>query len=138
MGLRRIRTFRVPGDPTLANELAGQLAKFEENVDAMGRELLSAHRLVALGVSENAKGGVVVAPGQFQVFDSRAAAVPITLQKPTAADSGKWLVLADRGGGANDLDLTGQDCLINAAATFTSTVFLRVLFCDGTDYWTVA
>lgn len=139
MTLRRVRSFRVPGDPVVANELAQQLAKFEENVANMGEEFekSKAARLTVNSVKDNRAGGVIVAPGQFQLFNTAAAVdITVTLQKPKPSDSGTFIALLDFAGGLGALVLRTPDSYINDSQVLLSTKYMRLIFCDGEGYWT--
>lgn len=135
--LRRIRSFRVPGDPTIANELAQQLAKFEDNVSAMGTQLFvdKLPRLI-LRDSNRLRNDLNLIPGQFQIFDTHTADQKVTFLKPKSSDAGSWIVTIDNGGGAHNLNVYGQNCFINFVSPYVSNSSMRIYFCDGQNYWT--
>lgn len=123
----------------VANELAQQLAKLEQNVSDMGDSILgvASQRLVAHTDKEYTGEDLVVAPGQFQIFDTRAPAdIDVALQKPKAADAGTLIVLLDIGGGTGALRIRTPDSYINDAQVKLSTAYMRLIFCDGEGYWT--
>jgi hypothetical protein len=136
--LRRIRSFRVPGDPVVANELAQQLSRLEENVSAMGGELTAmAMPKLALRSSEQKAQDLIIAPGQFQIYDTRPGTdIRVGLQKPVPGDRGLLVMLLDFGGGVGALSISAPDSYINDSTVKTSTDYMRLLFCDGAGYWT--
>lgn len=140
MTLRRIRSFRVPGDPVVANELAQQLAKFEQNVDDMGAELQkTGMRRLDVVAREVTEGPVLLSPGQAITVDN--AVERIQLSEPTAVDAGKFAVVCRRLG---LVPITlyiapPPGRVINDDGTpFAKTNSgLVLIFCDGINYWTV-
>ena len=137
MTLRRIRTFRVPGDPVVANELAQQLAKFEENAaqetDAIRSGFLARPKQVA---KERQTSDLLVSPGQSASFDTSLGNVSVTLTVPTAGDAGKFIAL-QKVFAANTLNVLVQTgtTINRAASTTKAAVGLLLIFCDGVEYW---
>lgn len=140
--LRRIRDFKAAKDETSAEELRLQLGKFENNVSDMGDRLAqdSQQRLttgrVAIGTSATA--GLVVSPGQSQTVDTRNGVVNVGLSKPSGKDSGKFIVLIDIGGGANNMNVQGNGCTFDAVSvSIFAITFAALIFCDGVNYWRI-
>lgn len=138
MTLRRIRSFRVPGDPVVANELAQQLQRFEDNVAEMGAGLAAVVMpKLTLCSSEQNEQGLIIAPGQFQIYDTRPSTdIRVGLLKPRPRDRGLFIMLLDFGGGVGALNISAPDSYINDATVKVSTDYMRLLFCDGAGYWT--
>ncbi len=138
MTLRRIRTFRVPGDPTLANELAGQLAKLEENVDQETGAIRSEYsaRLKSVA-SEKRTSDLIVAPGQSASIDTSVGNVSVTLSRPSASDASKLVALM-KVDAANTLTvLVPAGVTINRTTSATKAIVgLLLIYCDGVEYWT--
>jgi hypothetical protein len=132
MTLRRIGAFAAPG------ELSRQLRTFEENVSSMGRELAAmAMPKLTLRSREQKAQGLIIAPGQFQIYDTRPGTdIIVGLQKPSPGDRGLFVMLLDFGGGVGALNISAPDSYINDSTVKLSTDYMRLLFCDGTGYWT--
>lgn len=137
MTFRRIRSFRVPGDPTLANELAQQLAKFEENVEQETKDIRSGYQQRLKPVaSERLTSDLLISPGQSASFDTSAGNVSVTLTAPSAADAGKLIAL-QKVFAANTLNVLVQTgtTINRAASTSKAAVGLLLIYCDGEEYW---
>lgn len=138
MTLRRVRTFRVPGDPVVANELATQLAKFEENVQQETADVRAAYMArLKLVATEQQASDLRIAPGESASVDTSLANVSVTLTVPTQADAGKFtaLMVTDA---TNVLTVLVPDGVtINRTTSVTAAaVGLLLIFCDGVEYWT--
>ncbi len=137
MTLRRIRTFRVPGEPTLANELAGQLAKLEENVLQEVTEIRSEFQARLRPVaSEKRTSDLIVAPGQSASIDTSVGNVSVTLAKPGAKDDGTFIAL-QKVFAVNTLTaLVPAGVTVNRTTSITkAAVGLLLIYCDGVEYW---
>jgi hypothetical protein len=140
--LKRIRDFKPAKDDASADELRRQLGQFESNVSDMGDTLqLAAMQRLSVAKNRQTSTSMVVAPGQFQLADTRLGTINVGLAKPTAAQAGTFIVLVDLGGAAGSFSVRGQDCKyqsVTTAVVLTVTTFAALIFCDGSDYWRVA
>lgn len=138
--LKRLRDFKAAKDDASAEELRRQLVTFEGNVSDMGDRLkkLSMQRLSAAPGTVGI-GKQVIAPGQFQVVDTRLGTIPISLAKPTSADSGTFVMLIDIGGSAGSIRVQCDRCTLDlqASSIITAANFTVQIFCDGSNYWRV-
>lgn len=132
MTLRRISAFAAPG------ELGRQLHALEGNVSAMGGELAAvAMPKLTLRSRDQKAQGLIIAPGQFQIYDTRPGTdISVGLQKPSPGDRGLFVMLLDFGGGVGALNISARDSYINDSTVKLSTDYMRLLFCDGVGYWT--
>jgi len=136
--LKLIRDFRAPTDEATAAELRRQLGQLEQNVSDMGDRLAKGamQRLAKQEDSPARDNHIVLAPGQFQQFDTRAGDISTTLAKPTAADAGTFIVVIDLGGGASNLFLrAASGCTVDETDHVLMLAFASLLFCDGENYW---
>lgn len=136
--LRRIRSFRVPGDPVVANELSQQLAKLEDNVSNMGAALLLRTMAALEPLPETiVADGSIIAAGQFGRYDT--ARVNLSGLLTQATPSRRGLLLVIKTSASNTLTLYPQSGqLIDGAATLAlAALGARLLFCDGEGYWSV-
>lgn len=134
---RRIGSWRA-GDSPAARELERQLRALEDNISSMGLRLfaLLMPRLRTHG-DDRLSQNQIVAPGQFKVYDTRAAVdIVVVLEKPKASDAGTFIVLLDFAGGVGALSIRTPDSYINDAQVKLSTDYTRIIFCDGAGYWT--
>lgn len=136
--LKLIRDFRAPVDAATAAELRRQLGQLEQNVSDMG-DALSSAAMQPLSVIEQdgRSNALTVGPGQSLGIASAVARVQLT--RPTVADAGKFLAIC-RGAGAGPAVVVQAPArsTINGAASFSfaATGVLRLIYCDGVNYWT--
>lgn len=136
--LRRIRSFRVPGDPVVANELAQQLAKFEDNVSNMGAALLARSMAALEPLPETVIDNTsILAAGQFGRYDTSRGNLSALLTQ--AAPKRRGLLLVIKLSAVNTLTLYAQDGqLVDGAASLgVTSLGGLLLFCDGEGYWSL-
>lgn len=136
--LKRIRDFRAAVDAPTAEELRRQLGQFEQNVSDLGDAIMAAAmQRLEIKERDGRTNKLTVGPGQS--LGIAATVTQVQLATPTAADSGKFLVIC-KGAGAvtNTFVNAPAGSLINGASSYTiaTSGVLRLLFCDGTNYWT--
>jgi hypothetical protein len=137
--LKRIGDFTAPKDEATGLELRRQLKTFQANVSDMGDAVqqLNMQRLTE-GANSLTSTSLTVAPGQFQLADTRLGTINVGLAKPTAAQAGTFIVLVDIGGSAGSFSVTGQGCKYEGVTTpvsLTVATYSALIFCDGVDYW---
>jgi hypothetical protein len=130
--LRRVRDFRTDNPA----DLKRQLGALEDNVSAMGGHLLASLQPVLMSRGTS-RAAVALAPGQFVSVDTVAGDVGVLLDAPTPAFAGKWALLIKLDA-ANAVNLTTQSGTIDAGAAVAITAAgAHLLFCDGSNYWSV-
>lgn len=138
MTLRRVRTFRVPGDPVVANELAQQLAKFEENVTQETSDIRDGYQPAHKVMATEAQPGKepMLAPGQAAGFVTSVADCNVLLDAPSAKYAGRSVVIYKRSA-ANFVNLRVQNGkFITGVATYSiGNAGKYEIFCDGVEYW---
>lgn len=137
MTLRRIRSFRVPGEPVVANELAQQLAKLEENVAQEATDIRAGYQARLHPVAtEKRTSDLLISPGQSVSIDTSTGNVSVTLTRPVPGDSGKFIALA-KVFAANTLTVLVQTgtTVNRAVSTTKASVGLLLIYCDGVEYW---
>lgn len=137
--LKRIGDFTAPKDEATGFELRRQLKAFQGNASDMGDAIkLAAMQRLAVGPNAQTSTGMVIAPGQFQLADTRLGTINVGLAKPTAAQAGTFIVLVDIGGAAGSFSVRGQGCKYQGVTTpvfLTVVSYAALIFCDGVDYW---
>lgn len=112
--------------------------QFEGNVsdmeDAIGKVVQ--RRLTIAKDEETRNSSVVLYPGAYQIFDTAASAISVTLERPTVKDSGTFVVVIDIAAGTNPLTVrAAAGCQVNRAASTSVATFGALFFCDGRNYW---
>ncbi len=139
--LKKVGDFTAPKDEATGLELRRQLKSFQANVSDMGDALqASALQRLTAGTNAQTSTSMVLAPGQFQLADTRLGTINVGLAKPTAAQAGTFIVLIDLGGSAGSFSIRAQGCKFDNVTTATVLAAVRytlMIFCDGTDYWSL-
>lgn len=136
--LRRIRTFIVPGEPVAGDALAQQLAKFEDNVAAMGSALVAQSMAALEPLPETVTAsGSIIAAGQFGRYDTSRGNLSGLLTQ--AEPKRRGLLLVIKTSAANTLTLypQGGATIDSAASLAIAALGGRLLFCDGEGYWSL-
>lgn len=139
--LKRIRDFKAPKDDASAEELRRQLVQFEQSVSDMGDAMQQTGmpRLVRTGPRIIHDDSCVMAPGQFQLFDTSVTNVSTTFATPQPGDAGKFSFVINMPGSTSNLYLrapAGRTINGTDHATIV-TAGNALIFCDGVNYWTV-
>lgn len=139
--LKRIRDFKSPKDDASAEELRRQLVQFEQNVSDMGdaQAKSAMPRLARTSPKIIHDDSCVMAPGQFQLFDTSVTNVSTTFATPQPGDAGKFSFVINLPGSTSNLYLRAPaGRTINGLDHATiATAGNALVFCDGVNYWTV-
>ncbi|HEY6924407.1 MAG TPA: hypothetical protein VI653_13130 [Steroidobacteraceae bacterium] len=139
--LKRIRDFKAPKDDASAEELRRQLVQFEQNVSDMGdaQAKSAMPRLVRTSPKIIHDDSCVMAPGQFQLFDTSVTNVSTTFATPQPGDAGKFSFVINLPGSTSNLYLRAPAGRTIDGADHATIVTAgnALIFCDGVNYWTV-